>query len=264
MTGGANIKTNTSYSQIIPDSLYRINIMYKNLTNVKTNIGIEDILYNKESIFFTYSQPNYADLYLPTLAKLYPDYNCNGKVDNREHEIVYDHDDPPTLASIEGYGKACVIADLTSKSRYYPLQGVIDFESSVEFDANPDCRAGSKAINPVGRATTIIGGTGRIISSNDTSSSNLGGKEVVTDSQRKMDVIVYPNPNNGITNVILPFHAGAADIRLFDPSGRILQKWNSYKASVLQINNLKQGAYFLKVQFKSRVEVMKKIIVIQK
>lgn len=61
-------------------------------------------------------------------------------------------------------------------------------------------------------------------------------------------VIVYPNPsNNGKVNVVFDDAEGTRDVMLMDLSGRMLKQWKGVTGNLLQIDNLSQGMYSLKV-----------------
>jgi hypothetical protein len=61
-------------------------------------------------------------------------------------------------------------------------------------------------------------------------------------------IIVYPNPSNsGRVNVIFDDAEGTRDVMLMDISGRMIKQWKGITGNTLQIENLVQGMYSLKV-----------------
>jgi type IX secretion system substrate protein len=60
--------------------------------------------------------------------------------------------------------------------------------------------------------------------------------------------IVYPNPTtSGRVNVLFDDNEGTRDVMLMDMSGRLIKQWNGVTGNLLQIDNLTQGMYSLKV-----------------
>lgn len=74
-------------------------------------------------------------------------------------------------------------------------------------------------------------------------------------------VLVYPNPSNGSSRIILPAGMGPADIVLSDLSGKeIFRRVNV--SNVLQLDNLVSGMYLIRVFVKSTGDVqVKKLMV---
>jgi len=61
-------------------------------------------------------------------------------------------------------------------------------------------------------------------------------------------IIVYPNPSNdGRVNVVFDDAEGTRDVMLMDMSGRMVKQWKGVTGNTLQIDNLIQGMYSLKV-----------------
>ena len=61
-------------------------------------------------------------------------------------------------------------------------------------------------------------------------------------------IIVYPNPStNGRVNVVFDDVEGTRDVMLMDMSGRLVKQWKGVTGNLLQIDNLTQGMYSLKV-----------------
>jgi hypothetical protein len=72
------------------------------------------------------------------------------------------------------------------------------------------------------------------------------------------NIIIYPNPNNGEFNVILPKMLKSADIQLVDTFGRTHKSVNI--GGLIQINGLTQGVYFLRVS-KDGKSIVSKILI---
>ncbi len=76
-------------------------------------------------------------------------------------------------------------------------------------------------------------------------------------------VSVFPNPAvNHNTNVVLPEDAGMMQIALYDFTGRIVQKWDNNRATNIPLNNLKSGAYTLKVILSESGEMITQRIIV--
>jgi type IX secretion system substrate protein len=76
-------------------------------------------------------------------------------------------------------------------------------------------------------------------------------------------VIVYPNPStNGRVNVVFDDVEGTRDVMLMDMSGRLVKQWKGVTGNLLQIDNLTQGMYSLKVMNRDTgVQNIEKIVV---
>ena len=76
-------------------------------------------------------------------------------------------------------------------------------------------------------------------------------------------IIVYPNPStNGRVNVVFDDAEGTRDVMLMDLSGRMVKQWKGVTGNLLQIDNLGQGMYSLKVINRdSGVQTVEKIVV---
>ena len=74
----------------------------------------------------------------------------------------------------------------------------------------------------------------------------------------KDDLIVFPNPNNGM----LFFNENLIDesIVVFDNSGRIVKEINSVSSNKLNISDLENGIYFVKVTHKDSFKINKIIL----
>jgi hypothetical protein len=66
--------------------------------------------------------------------------------------------------------------------------------------------------------------------------------------QQPGKIVVYPNPStNGRVNVVFDEAEGTRDVMLMDMSGRLVKQWKGLTGNLLQIDNLTQGMYSLKV-----------------
>jgi hypothetical protein len=66
--------------------------------------------------------------------------------------------------------------------------------------------------------------------------------------QQSGKIIVYPNPSpSGKVNVLFDDVEGTRDVMLMDMSGRLLRQWKGVTGNLLQIDNLTQGMYSLKI-----------------
>ena len=76
-------------------------------------------------------------------------------------------------------------------------------------------------------------------------------------------IIVYPNPStNGRVNVVFDDAEGTRDVMLMDMSGRLLRQWKGVTGNLLQVDNLMQGMYSLKVINRDTgVQSIEKIVV---
>lgn len=74
--------------------------------------------------------------------------------------------------------------------------------------------------------------------------------------------IIYPNPSEGIVNVVFEDKNSIRDVSLYDMSGRIVNQWNGITINNLQITNLAPGLYSLRIVVRETGEQeIEKIIV---
>jgi ELWxxDGT repeat protein len=72
---------------------------------------------------------------------------------------------------------------------------------------------------------------------------------------------IYPNPTNGMLNVILPLLTGTTSIGIYNSQGILVYKSTSAKTSnIIDLSNLPKGFYLLKVMSNNQNIVTKKII----
>ena len=76
-------------------------------------------------------------------------------------------------------------------------------------------------------------------------------------------IVVYPVPSvDGRVNVVFDNMDATRDVMLSDMNGRIMKQWKSVTSNTLQVENLRQGVYTLRIQnLQSGEVVTKKIIV---
>jgi hypothetical protein len=81
--------------------------------------------------------------------------------------------------------------------------------------------------------------------------------------QQTGKTIVYPNPStSGRVNVLFDDNEGTRDVMLLDMSGRLIKQWKGVTGNLLQIDNLTQGMYSLKVMNRDTgVQSIEKIVV---
>lgn len=71
-----------------------------------------------------------------------------------------------------------------------------------------------------------------------------------------LQVLVYPNPSNGLVNVILPSDIkDNLSVSLTDISGKTLRLWNNFSKQTLSVDGLPKGIYFLKISANNSGEV---------
>ena len=76
----------------------------------------------------------------------------------------------------------------------------------------------------------------------------------------EMDIKVYPNPANGILNVVNV--SGTTTIKLYDVNGRLVRQQQAIgKSAQVPVSHLRNGEYLLKME--STTGVLTKKIVIQ-
>lgn len=82
-------------------------------------------------------------------------------------------------------------------------------------------------------------------------------------SGRSIQVSVYPNPNRGTANVVIPEGSGLLDASLEDFAGKRIQQWNALSTKNLQLSNLKPGIYVLRLNFRNSGEQVVERIMVQ-
>jgi len=66
--------------------------------------------------------------------------------------------------------------------------------------------------------------------------------------EQKAKIIVYPNPSkDGRVSVVFDDAEGTRDVSLMDISGRMIKQWKAVTGNTLEIENLGQGMYSLRV-----------------
>ena len=81
--------------------------------------------------------------------------------------------------------------------------------------------------------------------------------------EQKAKTIVYPNPSrDGRVNVVFDDAEGTRDVSLMDISGRMIKQWKGVAGNTLEIENLGQGIYSLRVVIRETGEQsIEKIVV---
>jgi hypothetical protein len=81
--------------------------------------------------------------------------------------------------------------------------------------------------------------------------------------EQKGKLIVYPNPSrDGRVNVVFDDAEGTRDVSLMDISGRMIRQWKAVTGNTLEITNLGQGMYNLRVVVRETgQQTVEKIIV---
>jgi hypothetical protein len=80
--------------------------------------------------------------------------------------------------------------------------------------------------------------------------SSISEVRFVNYNLEETTVLIYPNPANGYSRVILPTGAGEVDMTLYELSGKRVRRWNSVVNQVL-IEDLNSGIYMLKIVFRA-------------
>jgi len=86
---------------------------------------------------------------------------------------------------------------------------------------------------------------------------------IVNTGSGKSQMIIYPNPSNGLARISLPIQSGKTDISLEDFTGKAIQRWNDYSANTLQINNVRPGIYLVRVRFQETGEQLIDRLIVQ-
>jgi hypothetical protein len=81
---------------------------------------------------------------------------------------------------------------------------------------------------------------------------------------QKGKTIVYPNPSNGDMNVVFEDSKGTRDVTLLDMSGRTVMQWKAVTGNTLQINNLGDGMYSLRIVVRETGDLQTEKIIVNK
>ena len=78
-------------------------------------------------------------------------------------------------------------------------------------------------------------------------------------------ITIFPNPTTGNVNIAFADQRMQYDVRVYNESGQLINKWHNCKAT-LTIGNLKPGIYIIKIneQFNKRVTTHKAIVLNKK
>ena len=81
-------------------------------------------------------------------------------------------------------------------------------------------------------------------------------------TKENKDVLIYPNPSNGFLQINLEALEGSKEIKLFDLSGRlIIEKTTDTNLVQLDVSNMDNGTYFIKVKDEHGTMIAKPICV---
>ena len=84
----------------------------------------------------------------------------------------------------------------------------------------------------------------------------------VEKNDKDRNILIYPNPSKGNTNVILPANEGSFEITLIDYTGKLIKKWSNIKQGIFKIENLKPGFYILTVRSgNGKISTSRKLLV---
>lgn len=72
-------------------------------------------------------------------------------------------------------------------------------------------------------------------------------------------VTVYPNPTNGILEIIAPTTFNGAKIQLVDIEGKTVETWSNWTGSKLDLSSFDRGIYILSLE-KNRTIIRKRVI----
>lgn len=82
---------------------------------------------------------------------------------------------------------------------------------------------------------------------------------------QKGKTIIYPNPSfTGSVNVVFENSEGTRDVELTDMNGRMIKQWKAVPGNTIQINNLVQGMYSLRIFIRESGEQSVEKIVVNK
>lgn len=93
--------------------------------------------------------------------------------------------------------------------------------------------------------------------------SNYSEVRAIKNNAVKIDLLIYPNPGNGMTNITIPDGIGLIDISLNDIAGKEIKRWNSVNMRHVQLHNLHSGIYTLRVRIQETGDILVNKIVIQ-
>jgi hypothetical protein len=93
--------------------------------------------------------------------------------------------------------------------------------------------------------------------------SSYSDVKVVMTGNGAVKILAYPNPSNGQFSVVLPSGIGNADVRLERMTGELVQQWNNYNSTKIQVSNLTKGFYLLRGKVQSTGESFVERIVVQ-
>ena len=89
---------------------------------------------------------------------------------------------------------------------------------------------------------------------------SANGVNVAELAEQKQDVLIYPNPNNGLFNISF-IGEGLKSIEVYDFMGKlVLQSQTSAKSQKLDLGSYAKGIYFVKSTFNEQANIQKVIV----
>ena len=85
----------------------------------------------------------------------------------------------------------------------------------------------------------------------------------VKNDAAKAAILVYPNPGNGMVNVVIPDGLGTVDLVVNNLEGKEVRRWNAVMNRQVQLTQLNPGVYTLRTVVRQTGEVLINRIVIQ-
>ena len=297
ISGNVNLSSSIVTTVLEPGHSYKFDITYQNLVSKATEVGIENIILHTSKDFET---PIAATDYLITI---YPDYNCNGKIDPGVEDLidrygnklgndyaftsfVYD------TTIFNGTDYENIYDNSTMELQPYYDYGGTENNQPTEIILPPlgkGCFIAILTIKPNRPALTSfdlafessvfflngfefcepscggrpINQVGRASTSFGTATLSAAKNPDIVDEEDATGIIVYPNPSNGNVTVSLPQGDGTANVVLEDYLGRRVQHWKNITSDKLQISNLKRGIYIVKVLYSRTGKMETRKIVVQ-
>lgn len=110
------------------------------------------------------------------------------------------------------------------------------------------------------RVRSITNGTPSNWSPIWTFTVSANGVNVAELAEQKQDVLIYPNPNNGLFNISF-IGEGLKSIEVYDFMGKlVLQSQTSAKSQKLDLGSYAKGIYFVKSTFNEQANIQKVIV----
>jgi len=146
------------------------------------------------------------------------------------------------LFYLQPFASKTISIIISFPSNHSVQSAVVEIQPSSRFKLEtlcyPNTGGGGKPINPVG---FTIG------DEEETKRSN-SNNAAVEKNDKDRNILIYPNPSKGNTNVILPANGGSFELMLTDYTGKLVKKWSNIKQGIFKIESLKPGFYILTVR----------------